>query len=140
MFYLSTTVSYYFRNIPDLQSNWCNQISIRRHDVLCQLCVDFLLVPAPSAVLFEVGLHLGIGDGGGRELLLALGALCCLLRLVILWWLCCCCCCCCGGGGGGPLLAFGGFRSAFFMMPSELVTMLIIKMIIFTCPCTFCKL
>ena len=92
-------------------------------------CVSFVfssLVPAPSAVLFEVGLHIGIGDGGGRELLLALGALCCLLRLavflrlVILWWLCCCCC-----GGGGPLLAFGGFRSAFVVMPSELVTMLI---------------
>ena len=103
---------------------------------------------APSTVLFEVGLHISIGDGGGRELLLALGALCCLLwlavflRLVILWWLCCCCCCCCGGGGGGggPHLAFGGLHSAFVMMPSELVTMLIIKMLNFTCPCTFCKL
>ena len=100
--------------------------------MLCQLCVDFLFVPAPSTVLFEVGLHIGIGDGGGRELLLALGALCCLLRLavflrlVILWWLCCCCCCC-GGGGGGPHLAFGGFCSAFVVMPSELVMMLIIK-------------
>ena len=104
-------MAYYFRNILDLQSNWCNQISIRRHDVLCQLCVDFLLVPAPSAVLFEVGLHIGIRDGGGPELLLTVVA-----GLVVRLWCCCCwwlCCC--------RHCALGGLRHTFVVVASKLV-------------------
>ena len=85
--------------------------------MLCQICVDFLFVPAPSAVSFEVGLHIGIGDGGGPELLLAVVTLSCRLRVVILRWLCCCCCC----RSCGCHRAFGGLRKTFLVVASKLV-------------------
>ena len=85
--------------------------------MLCQIRVDFLFVPAPSAVLLEVGLHIGIGDGRGPELLLAVVALSCRLRVVILRWLCCCCCC----RSCGCHRAFGGLGETFLVVASKLV-------------------
>ena len=80
--------------------------------MLCQIRVDFLFVPAPSAVLLEVGLHIGIGDGRGPELLLAVVAG---LSWVVLRWCCCCC------RGGGCLRAFGSLRETFIVVASKMV-------------------